>query len=312
MALRKDKVAAALAEMKGICTSADEPASLPNTINQLADILGELFDDISIDPLPPIDTGIDGLPDDDPFDFPTGGGDVPPFDPGGGFDGSPPGGGGEFGEDGGDGGEGGGGGGCLFSHIETQHLTYLARAEGEIPAAENGNPAIGTANVEVVVESDPAQVKECKDKCREDHEQDLKDANKLLKTARFGSEDEVAVVGWDHTPSTEFIVGRAATVGAMQDKVQSIKDMINKCLTDCEGTPNPEGPQKAGCPLIVQNISCEAIEDGTQIVISGTAKVYVYLDANGDSCTDFCADIVPGSEDMYVIVEACGCDEEEE
>jgi hypothetical protein len=301
MALRKDKVAAALREMKGLCTSADEPASLPNAINQLADILGDLFDDIAIDPFPPIDTGEFGFPEDAPFDFPLGGGDVPPFDPGGGFEGSPPGGGDGFGEDGGDGGEGGGGGGCLPAGIETQHLTYLARAEGEIPAAENENPGIGTANVEVVVRSDPAQVKECKDKCREDHEQDLKDANKHLKTARFGSEDDLPF-------AAQLGGSRAAAIGIMQDKVQSIKDMINKCLIDCEGTPNPEGPKEVGCPLIVQNISCEAIEDGTQIVISGTAEVYVHLDANGRDCTDFCKHIVPGSEDMYVMVESCGCD----
>ena len=69
MALRKDKVAAALAEMKGICSSPDDPTSLPDALGQLADILGNVFDDIALPELPTIDSGEFSLPEDEPFDF---------------------------------------------------------------------------------------------------------------------------------------------------------------------------------------------------------------------------------------------------
>ena len=164
MALRKDKVAAALREMKGICSSPEDPASLPNTINQLADILGDLFDDIALPELPQIDSGEFSLPEDAPFNFPTGGGDIPPFDPLGGFEGGPPGGGEPFGEDGGGGGGGGGGpdGPCVTA--TTSHVTFLGKAEEDIPAAKNGNPGVGTVRGQIVEVGDIVQLTECQKK----------------------------------------------------------------------------------------------------------------------------------------------------
>ena len=48
MALRKDKVAAALQAMKGICSDPENPTALPEALGQLANILGDVFDDIAL------------------------------------------------------------------------------------------------------------------------------------------------------------------------------------------------------------------------------------------------------------------------
>ena len=80
MALRKDKVAAALQAMKGICSDPENPTALPEVMGQLANILGDVFDDIALPELPQIDSGEFGFPDDAPFDFPLGGGGMPQFD----------------------------------------------------------------------------------------------------------------------------------------------------------------------------------------------------------------------------------------
>jgi len=271
MALRKDKVAAALREMKGICSSPEDSNSLPNTINQLADILGDLFDDIALPELPQIDSGEFSLPEDAPFNFPTGGGDIPPFDPLGGFEGGSPGGGSKFGPGGeSGGGEGGGGGGGgqdpPFQCLEI----FAAKTDAEIPAASGNTPGEGFVTRMELRSIDPdddevwlaafqgidapgstlAEVDNCQAKCEQEH---------LGVPLDELDDDEI------------------------DESLELMTDCLNKCNEDVE-LQEMDGEQ----PMSVYNISCEKIEKDKNVIVS----------------YDICQDV------GYVLVEACGCDEE--
>ena len=292
MALRKDKVAAALQEMKGICSSPEDPASLPNTINQLADILGDLFDDIALPELPQIDSGEFSLPEDAPFDFPLGGGDMPPFDPLGGFEGRTPGGGEEFGPGGEDGGGGGGGPGRPCIDAFEKHITFLAKTEEEIPAAENGNPGIGKVKELVVVPSDPEQLEECTKKCDEDYKLDLKNARENLKDAKENSIFDPIKV-WDQDEMRFKNVNMRNT--AVKHWVKRLSELGGEyldCIKECNEEPDADGPKETENQFLAQNISCEKIEKDTTVVVSGTVTSPL-------ECGDY---------DLYVMVESCGCD----
>jgi len=303
MALRKDKVASALQAMKGICSDPDNPTALPEVMGQLANILGDVFDDIALPDPPQLDSGEFGLPEDAPFDFPLGGGDMPFFDPLEGFEGGFPGGGGEFGP----GGDGPDqvwikGDPCPAETKETRHVTLLAKAEGEIPAAENGNPGEGTAKLLEVVTRNEGEFNQCENDCRSLHEQDLKDAQNLLNNVRFAVRGRDFVDGFGDLGET-----RSEAERSVRAKIASIEQLISVCINDCFFDPNPEGPQEANCrPVKVKNISCEKIESGTQIVVSGTATYLVRREENGQFCEEGC----PYDEDLYVIVESCGCCDE--
>lgn len=282
MALRKDKVAAALREMKGICSSPEDPASLPNTINQLADILGNLFDDIALPELPQIDSGEFGFPEDAPFDFPLGGGDMPFFDPLGGLEGGFPGGGEPFGEDGG--GDGGGDGGPAGGQSDEQCLSiFTAKTQTEIPAASGDTPGEGfvvALSLSPLATSedefDDAQwlgagtpppfrttqgdYRRCREKCEEEN---------------FGVPIEEIISADD----AEFL-------GIAQE--QAALELMAECLKKCNEDMAFQTDDKNAEPMTVYNISCEKIEKDKTVIVS----------------YDICQDV------GYVLVEACGCCDE--
>jgi hypothetical protein len=278
--------------MKGICSSPEDSNSLPNTINQLADILGNLFDDIALPELPQIDSGEFSLPEDAPFDFPTGGGDMPFFDPLGGLEGGFPGGGEEFGP----GGEDGGGGGVDNFCIDAfeKHVTFLAKTAEEIPAAENGNPGIGKVKELVVVFADPEQLEECIKKCHENYRLDLKNAKENLKDARENSVFDPITV-WDEDEKEFKKVNTRDT--AVKHWVKRLSELNGErldCIKKCNREPDDDGPKETENQFLAQNISCDKIEKDTTVVVSGTITSPL-------ECGDY---------DLYVMVEACGCCDE--
>lgn len=303
MALRKDKIQAL---KDSLCLDNVDPATR-SALNNLVDNLMDLFGDVAfpeLGELPGIDAGEFGFPEDAPFDFPTGGGGMPAFDPLGGFEGGPPGGGDEFGP-GGEGGEGGqGGGGCLLVNSERQHHTFFAKTKTKISAAdENGNPGTGTVDLMVVEEMNAAQKKECEEKCQEKHKKDLEEALEVLRNIRFATEDELPSSGWDHP---DLGGSRSAAMNKQQKIVASIRELLAGCEAECEGEPNPEGPQETEyTDIVVQNISCEEIEADVFVVVSGEIMVDVYELPGGESCGE---ELIQGTENLYVVVEACGCD----
>ena len=288
MALRKDKVAEALQAMKGICSSPNDPTSLPDALSQLADILGNVFDDIALPELPQIDSGEFGFPEDAPFDFPLGGGGMPGFDPLGGFEGGPPGGGEEFGP----GGEGGGEQGRPPPNCEDdvtiEHVTLLAKVTEEIPAAKDGIPGVGDVEVQEIVPENQLKLTECKQKCNDDFAKDISVIDDLIKVseaaANFGLED--------------FFNDQVKDL--IKQKFEKEKE-LKKCLAKCrkEDNKNAVGDEvvagarieNTGQVFSVKNISCEKIEKDTQVVVSG-------LVTTPPEC---------GDNDLYVMVEACGC-----
>ena len=284
MALRKDKVAAALAEMKGICSSPDDPTSLPDALGQLTDILGNVLDTLTVPELPQIDSGEFSLPEDEPFDFPLGGGDFPFFDPLGGFEGAPPGFGDEFGP-GGEGGEGEGDGRC--DNVIVEYVTFLAKTLEEMPAGENGNPGEGLVGPVKVARANQEQYKKCKKDIEGQYGQDISEAETNLHHAidrgelrapdgpAFETEDE-AIKHW-------------------RKRIKELGEEYQQAIIDCGFEKSDDGPVPAGPPRIAKNISCEKIEKDTQVVVSG---LMVTPFACGEDDDD----------DLYVMVEACGCD----
>ena len=285
MALRKDKVAEALRAMKSICSSPNEPTSLPNALNQLADILGNVFDDIALPDLPPLDTGEFSLPEDAPFDFPLGGGGFPGFDQLGGFEGGPPGGGKPLGKD--RGGQFPPPPNCDDVAI-TEHVTFLAKVTEEIPAAKDGIPGVGDVEVQEIVPENQLKLTECKQKCNDDFAKDISVIDDLIKVseaaANFGLED--------------FFNDQVKDL--IKQKFEKEKE-LKQCLAKCrkEDNKNAVGDEvvagarveDTGQVLSVKNISCEVIEKDTQVVVSG-------LMTTPPEC---------GEDDLYVMVEACGC-----
>jgi len=305
--LTKNTLADALAAMKGICSNPESPTDLPDALSQLTDILGNVFDDLTLPEFPRIDSGEFGLPEDAPFDFPLGGGSVPSLDPLDGFKGGSPGGGGG-GEDGGGGGGGEGEGGpCgVSSYEETRHVTFLAKAKDDIPAAKNGNPGKGDVKIMAEVTRNNEQQSKCADDCASAHKQDKEEAEELLRNVRFAVKDRDFTTSFGHLGAT-----RGEAMDTVRTKIAMVQSLWNQCLNGCEDDPDPEGPQETECEAKVKNISCEKIEKDTQIIVSGEASFTIELDGNGNPCEgDPCP--IPNTEDLYVIVEACGCCEDED
>ena len=290
MALRKDKVAAALQAMKGICSDPENPTALPEVMGQLADILGDVFDDIALPELPQIDSGEFGFPDDAPFDFPLGGGDFLQFDPLGGFEGGPPGGGEPFGEDGGGGGDGGdfpAPPNCNDVAI-TEHVTFLGKTMGEIPAAKDGIPGVGQVEEQQITEQgSPEQTAACKRECARQYQKDIEQLDDNITMY----EDRLREGGI----SDQIIDSYNEEIRTLRKQKRELDQPYAECLDNCKPEPE-EGDEDAihgtGTVLSVYNISCEKIEADKQVVVSGTI-------VKPREC---------GYEDLYVMVESCGCD----
>ena len=248
MALRKDKVAAALQAMRGICSDPTNPTALPEALGQLANILGNLFDDIALPEIPQLDSGEFGLPEDAPFDFPLGGGEMPPFDPLGGFEGGPPGGGEEFGP----GGEGGGGGGGQQPKPGQGCLEiFTAKTKTEIPASSNGSPGEGfviqmvlapKAQEDNDVENDDdlttaQDIFNCRQKCKQENGNDLE---------LFFTPEEIEGMNEEELDAA-LLVEEA------------------DCYAECNENLSL---QESGFPLTVYNISCEKIEKDKTVIVS--------------------------------------------
>ena len=312
MALRKDKVAAALQAMKGICSDPENPTALPEVMGQLANILGDVFDDIALPELPQIDSGEFGFPDDAPFDFPLGGGGMPQFDGLGGLEGGFPGGGEEFGP-GGDGPDQVWQDGDPCAGATPVNVTYLAETTEEIPAAKDGIPGIGSVKLQVAVPENQLKLTECRQKCADDFGKDIKEIDKQI--AAIQKTQGTVIDGLESTVrlSSALSLGAESEVslrltGSSNDKIDELKrlkfeqeKLYKQCLAKCrkEDNKNEVGDEVvAGARLedigiaVAKNISCEKIESGTQVVVSGTI-----IEPSG--C---------GEDDLYVMVESCGCD----
>ncbi len=316
MALRKDKVASALQAMKGICSDPDNPTALPEVMGQLANILGDVFDDIALPDPPQLDSGEFGLPEDAPFDFPLGGGDMPFFDPLEGFEGGFPGGFGEFGP-GGDGPDQVWIDGDPCAGAAPVNVTFLGETTEEIPASENGIPGIGSVKIQEVVPENQLELTDCRQKCVDDFGKDIKAIDEQITALQRTTGTII-----DDLPSTVRLssasfLGAESEVslqltGSSSDKIGELKrikfeqeKLLKQCLAKCrkEDNKNNVGDkvvagaklQDTGGVVEAKNISCEKIESGTQVVISGTI-----IEPSG--C---------GEDDLYVMVESCGCDEEE-
>ena len=302
MTLRKDKVAAALQAMKGICSDPENPTALPEVMGQLADILGNVFDDIALPELPQLDSGEFGFPNDAPFDFPLGGGGIRGLDPLDGLESRGPGVGEEFGP----GGDGGGGDGALGGgpdgpcvETTTRHVTLLGKAEEDIPAAKDGNPGVGTVRGQIVEVGDIVQLTECQKKCDEDFGKDIRELDKEIeqRIEMLNSEDNFAAhIGINQSDEIK---------DRKKQRAEIVKE-FRKCMEQCRQQDNEKkvenesvaGTNVADSELIfeVKNISCEKIEKDTQVVISG-------LVTEPFNC---------GDDDLYVMVESCGCCEDDD
>lgn len=283
MALRKDKIQAL---KDSLCLDNVDPATR-SALNNLVDNLMDLFGDVALPELgglPEFDTGEFDFPEDAPFDFPLGGGGTPAFDPLGGFEGGPPGGGEEFGPGGEDGGEQGQPP-PTCKELE-EHVTFLAKAVEEIPAAENGNPGVGEVVELQVIPADLGKSIACKEECDEKHIKDIKHWRRNLEWAKNSNRP-----GGAYDPEEVDKEEHDELVKNTQEVLSGLEKEYRECYKNCD-KPSEDGPRETEDVFIAQNISCEKIEKGTQVVVSGLMQ--------GDpEC---------GEDDLYVMVEACGCD----
>ena len=289
MALRKDKIQAL---KDSLCLDNVDPATR-SALNNLVDNLMDLFGDVAfpeLGELPGIDAGEFGFPEDAPFDFPTGGGGMPAFDPLGGFEGGPPGGGDEFGP-GGENGEQVQPVPCTELHplvrdpSNTKHVTFLAKTEESIPAAENGNPGMGRVSRQELVPAAPEEIENCRKGCDDLYNELIDTKDREIRWLR----EELAGLDADSILREEY--------KARLDSLIEVKKITEAasvdCLINCENELDPDGPEDTEEQYAVKNISCEEIEKDTQVLVGGT------ISQVGD-----CEMIY----DLYVIVEACGCD----
>ena len=307
MSLEKKTLADALAAMKGICSSPESPNALPEVINQLTDILGNVFDDLTLPDPPQLDTGEFGFPEDAPFDFPLGGGDFPPFDPIEGFDGGFPGGGEEFGPGGEDGGGGGEGevGPCIDAF--EKHITFFGNTEGEIPAAEDGVPGVGLVEKQAVNQVPQGFLceRDCWANFQADQVNIQNQINSRIASIREGRSTR------DKSNDIPFFGSDMAgdfNADELTDDIKELKKLLTRkyndyldCVKMCQGGAGNQAEELVsgtGEIFSVKNISCEVIEADTQVVVSGTVTV-----AETEQ-----GDITCAPDDLYVMVESCGCD----
>ena len=275
MALRKDKIQAL---KDSLCLVNVDPATR-SALNNLVDNLMDLFDDVALPEfgeLPGIDTGEFGFPEGAPFNFPTGGGNPPFFDPLDGFGGQPPGGDGEFGPGDG-GGDGGGGGGGVDCEDVAETVIAYAESTEEIPALSDGVPGEGNVFFIEIEVGGPDTV-DCVNECKKAFDEDTKEATQeLRRLKRLRHEND-----------------SSAAIDEARKRLRVIRRERKECLDLCgKGTP----VKKEG-EYTVQNISCESIEAGTGLIVGGTIT------------REVCGKDFTGKEahDLYVLVEACGCD----
>ena len=289
MALRKDKIQAL---KDSLCLDNVDPATR-SALNNLVDNLIPLFEATALPELGDlggIDSGA-GINPGDEADMlggtpPLGGGEEMPFDDLGGFEDAPPGG-------GDDQGGGGGGGGITCSDEGPEHVTFLATTAEEIPAAENGNPSQGLVQPQALVQADKEQYDKCVEDITKQYDEDIREAEVNLMFAR--DRGEVTIPFRDDDASAEH----------WNRRIRELRDEKQQAIVECKFKLSEDGPEDDGPTLIAQNISCEKIEKDTQVIVSGRVNEYVCRDALGTAVS---RSPIPGTEDLYVTVEACGCD----
>jgi len=314
MVLRKDKIQAL---KDSLCLDNVDPATR-SALNNLVDNLIPLFEATALPELGDlggIDSGA-GINPGDEADMlggtpPLGGGEEMPFDDLGGFEDAPPGG----GDDQGSGGGGGVGDPC--ADATSVNVTFLGETTEEIPAAENGIPGIGGVKIQEVVPENQLKLTDCRQKCVDDFGKDIKAIDeqitalqRTIGTVVDGFESTVRLSS-KITPTPFLNAGQPGTIkltGSSSDKIDELRrlkfeqeKLLNQCLAKCrkEDNKNNVGDEIVAGARIkdigiteAKNISCEKIESGTQVIVSGTI-----IEPPG--C---------GEGDLYVIVEACGCD----
>ena len=314
MALRKDKIQAL---KDSLCLDNVDP-STRSALNNLVDNLIPLFEATALPELPELEgfnTGQDEPPveeeEEEELEEPVGEGWPMEFDPLDGFEDPPPGGGDDQG-----GGEEVGGDPC--ADATPVNVTFLGETTDEIPAAKDGIPGIGPVKIQEVVPENQLKLTDCRQKCVDDFGKDIKAIDEQITALQrtIGT----VVDGFESTvrlsskiiPTPLLNANPAGTIkltGSSSDKIDELRrlkfeqeKLLRQCLAECrkEDNKNNVGDEivagarieDTGDVVEVKNISCEKIESGTQVVVSGTA-----IEPPG--C---------GEDDLYVIVESCGCD----
>ena len=293
MALRKDKIQSL---KNSLCLDNVDPATA-SALNNLVDNLTDLFGDLAAPEFPNLGSNLEDLPGLAPFDFPLGKGGLPETlgatigNNGEGILQSPPGGGGGGGGDGGDGGGGDGGDGgdgsgeqpppCVVCENKLPGLPettiLFGTADGDIPGAneDTGEPGIGLLIAEELTppEGEDEEYERCVNDCVEEYKEDIERLRGLLAIESL------------------LEAQRNTLRNDLNEKIVEYRLCISKCE---KRTPSPTGET-----LIVKNISCEKIEGGARIIVGGI----ICYDISAGDCR-----IVSGGEDLWVLVEACGCD----
>ena len=202
---------------------------------------------------------------------------------------------------GGEGGGGGGGGGCFDEG--PKHVTFLGKTLDEIPAAKDGIPGIGPVEQQEITEQgSPEQTEACKRDCDRQYEKDINqlDDNILMYEDRLkegGISDQIIALYHEE-------------IRTLRKQRVELAQPYNECIENCNPDPE-EGDEDAvhgnGVVLSVYNISCEKIEADKQVVVSGEVNHKVCVNPRGEVVSNT---PIAGTEDLFVMVEACGCCDE--
>ncbi len=310
MALRKDQIQSL---KDSLCLDNIDP-STRSALNNLVDNLIPLFEATALPELPElegINTGQDEEPveEEEENEEPVGKGEPSFFDPLDGFEDPPPGG-GETDQVWID--------GDPCADATPVNVTFLGETTDEIPAAKDGIPGIGPVKIQEVVPENQLKLTDCRQKCVDDFGKDIKTIDEQI--ARIQRTIGTVIDGFESTvrlsskiiPAPFLNANPAGTIkltGSSSDQIDELRrlkfeqeKLLRQCLAECrkEDNKNNVGDEivagarieDTGDVVEVKNISCEKIESGTQVVVSGTA-----IEPPG--C---------GEDDLYVIVESCGCD----
>ena len=292
MALRKDKIQAL---KDSLCLDNVDP-STRSALNNLVDNLIALFEATALPELPELEglnTGQDELPVEEEPEVPVGEGEPLFFDPLDGFEGAPPGGGDDQG--------GGDGGGITCSDEGPEHVTFLATTMEEIPAAKNGIPGQGPVEKQQISEQGgDAQIESCRRECARQYQEDVEHLDNNIRIY----EDRLREGGI----SNQIIDVYNEEIRTLRKQRRELSKPYDECLKNCE-PDNDTKPEDvihgSGYVFTAQNISCEKIEKDTQVIVSGKVNEYVCRDALGTAVS---SSPIPGTEDLYITVESCGCD----
>ena len=278
MALRKDKIQAL---KDSLCLDNVDP-STRSALNNLVDNLMDLFDDVALPEVgefPGIDAGDFSLPEDAPFDFPTGGGEPPFFDPLDGFGGPPPGQG--MGGPGGPGdpgpenqpGRDAEGGQCSVQ-------MFVAKVVSTVYGANERDEGItlGLGLVEIL-HHQPVENEDNEDDDDDIEGTDEEEEDEITVDDYMSCREECRKEFWEDENDDDEFFDDDVIDGAVLEEYAS-------CLTKCEEGKWSLQPHDPPRYLEVKNISCEKIEKDKTVLVSF------------DNCDLY----------GYVIVEACGCD----